>query len=340
MSLRFGFGHVPAEHYAKHVELVQLGERLGFDSAWLADQTFFHDPYVVLAAIALATDRIDLGIGVTNPYTRHPAMAARAIATLADIAPGRITLGVGAGNVKELLHPLALEDRPVATRCREMVELVRAALTAEPVDYHGPHYQMAGARLETDAGAGVPIYVAGRGQRVLAAAGAVADGVLLGGLCDETGIAYALDRVARGARRRGRDPRSLAVCSWVTVYLTDDRERAIRETAPMVAHIIGGAPDHVLDAIGLEDAQWRAIKSAYHRDGIPEAAALVDEACTDAFAIVGDAELCVERIRALERAGVTEFIFLLPKDVDVDEQRVHLERFADSVLSAFRVPAC
>jgi alkanesulfonate monooxygenase SsuD/methylene tetrahydromethanopterin reductase-like flavin-dependent oxidoreductase (luciferase family) len=108
----------------------------------------------------------------------------------------------------------------------------------------------------------------------------------------------------------------------------------------MVAHIIGGAPDHVLEAIGLEDAQWRAIKSAYHRDGIPEAAALVDEACTDAFAIVGDAELCVERIRALERAGVTEFIFLLPKDVDVDEQRVHLERFADSVLSAFRVPAC
>ena len=340
MSLRFGFGHVPAEHYAKHVELVQLGERLGFDSAWLADQTFFRDPYVVLAAIALATERIDLGIGVTNPYTRHPAMAARAIATLADMAPGRITLGVGAGNVKEMLHPLALEDRPVAARCREMVELVRAALTAEPVDYHGPHYQMAGARLETDAGAGVPIYVAGRGQRVLAAAGAVADGVLVGGLCDEPGIAYALDRIARGAHGRGRDPGSLAICSWVTVYLTDDRDRAIAETAPMIAHIIGGAPDHVLEAIGLADTTWRAIKSTYRRDGIPEAAALVTEACADAFAIVGDADECVRRIRALEHAGVTEFIFLLPKNADVDEQRSHLEHFADSVLSAFRVPAC
>jgi 5,10-methylenetetrahydromethanopterin reductase len=340
MSLRFGFGHVPAEHYAKHVELVQLAERLGFDSAWLADQTFYRDPYVVLAAIALATERIDLGIGVTNPYTRHPAMAARAIATLADIAPGRITLGIGAGNVKELLHPLALEDRPVAARCREMVELVRAALTAEPVDYVGPHYQMAGARLEIDAGAGVPIYVAGRGQRVLASAGAVADGVLIGGLCDEPGIEYALDRVARGAHSRARDPRTLAVCSWVTVFLTDDRERAIRDTAPMVAHIIGGAPDHVLEAIGLDEGEWRAIKSTYHREGIPEAAALVTEASTDAFAIVGDAELCVERIRALERAGVTEFIFLLPKNATVDEQRVHLERFADGVLSAFRVPAC
>src|SRR6266545_800266 len=128
MPLTFGFAHVPAEHYRRHVELVLEAERLGFDYAWIPDQTFYRDPYVVLTALALTTDRIRLGLGVTNPYTRHPAMAGRAIASIAECAPGRVLLGVGAGNVRELLQPLGLDLDSPAARCREMVELVRHEL--------------------------------------------------------------------------------------------------------------------------------------------------------------------------------------------------------------------
>ena len=106
--LRFGFAHVPSEHVDRHVELVQLAEELGFDCAWIPDQTFYRDPYVVLAALARATSTIALGVGVTNPFTRHPAMTARAIASVEELAPGRVALGVGAGNVRELLAPLGL----------------------------------------------------------------------------------------------------------------------------------------------------------------------------------------------------------------------------------------
>ena len=81
VAMRFGFGHVPSGHYQRHVELVQRAERLGFDTAWIADQTFYRDPYVILAALATSTERIGLGLGATNPFTRHPAMTSRAIAS-------------------------------------------------------------------------------------------------------------------------------------------------------------------------------------------------------------------------------------------------------------------
>jgi 5,10-methylenetetrahydromethanopterin reductase len=186
--MRFGFGDLPTEHYRAHVDVIRRGEALGFDSAWIPDQTFYRDPYVMLALAAQATSRIRLGVGVTNPFTRHPAMAGRAIATVADVAPGRVTLGVGAGNVKELLAPLDLDHRRMAARCREMIELVRLELTGEPVAYAGEHYRMHDARLEFTAGRDVPLYLAGRGRRVLEAAGEVADGVLIGAFCTPTGI--------------------------------------------------------------------------------------------------------------------------------------------------------
>jgi len=131
--LKFGFGHVPSQDYREHVRLIQLAEELGFDYAWVADQTFHRDPVAVIAAAALATQAIQLGIGVANPFTRHPAMLARSAATLDEMAEGRFSLGIGAGNRKELLRPLGLDDGDAAIRCTEMAELVRALLNGGPV---------------------------------------------------------------------------------------------------------------------------------------------------------------------------------------------------------------
>src|SRR5918999_3272924 len=163
MALAFGFAHVPSEHWSRHVELVREAERLGFDYAWIPDQTFYRDPYVILTALALSTERIRLGVGVTNPYTRHPAMAGRAIASVSELAAGRVSLGVGAGNVRELLSPLGLAfDRPAA-RCREMVELVKRTLepSTNGTGYVGDVYRMEGASLEFAVDEPIPVYLAG-----------------------------------------------------------------------------------------------------------------------------------------------------------------------------------
>src|SRR5215471_16186876 len=86
------------------VELGQLCESLGYDQLWYTDVRLLRDCYVGLAALALRTERIHLGPGVTDPYSRHPAVTAATIATLDELSGGRalLGLGVGGGGFREL----------------------------------------------------------------------------------------------------------------------------------------------------------------------------------------------------------------------------------------------
>jgi 5,10-methylenetetrahydromethanopterin reductase len=332
--MKFGFGHLPSEHYQSHVALAKLAEELGYDCAWVPDQTFYRDPYVMMAAMALATTRIQIGVGVTNPYTRHPAMTARAIATLDELAPGRIHLGVGAGNRKELLNPLGLDGSFAAAKCREMVELVRALLSGESAGYEGEYYQASGVTMDFEARSDIPLYIAGRGALVLQAAGEVADGVIIGGLCTAKGIGFALEQVNKGVAQSGRDRDEMHVVSWVTINVTEDRESALLETRPVVAHIVGGAPLGVLQAIDLPMDNVEAIKTTYVNEGISQAAEHVTDECIDAFTIIGDSEMCINRIRSLSEAGVTQVSMLMPRgSVAQHEQR--LRHFAEAIMPAF-----
>ena len=102
-----------------------------------------------------------------------------------------------------------------------------------------------------------------------------------------------------------------------------------------MAHIIGGAPDSVLEAIGLPADLVARLKADYRRDGKTAAAVHVTEECLDAFTIVGDAALCIDRIQALEEAGATQFIFLMPPGA-VDGYSPLINRLAETVIPAFR----
>jgi len=329
-TVKFGFGHVPAEDHRRHVRLVQVAEELGFDYAWIPDQTFHRDPVALIAAIAPVTRRIRLGLGVANPYTRHPATLARAAATLDEMAEGRFSIGIGAGNRKELLQPLGLDDGDAARRCREMAEMVRALLAGGRAEYRGRYFQAAGVALDFPARSGLDIYIAGRGPNVLAAAGAAADGAIVGGLCTAAGIGYALDHIRRGASKVGRDAPS-EVVSWVTCHLTENKTVAVRQLKAVVAHIIGGAPVAVLQAAGLPEDLMERIKATYRERGVPEAAELVTPQCVDAFTIVGDAEECAERIAALRGWGVTQFSVLMPPG-SVEQHEERLRAFAKAII--------
>jgi 5,10-methylenetetrahydromethanopterin reductase len=332
--MKFGFGHILTEHYQSHVELIQLAEDLGFDYAWLPDQTFFVDPYVVLGAAALATRTIQLGIGVTNPYTRHPAMNARAIATVDQMSDGRAHLGVGAGNRKELLTPLGLDGAHAGPMSREMVEVVRGLLSNETFEYHGKHFTVDKVRMDFKTRPDLQLYIAGRGPAVLQAAGEVADGVIIGALCTAAGINFALEQVNRGLQRAGRRLADMHVVSWVTCQLTDDLPAALNNIRPSIAHVIGGAPTEVLSAIGLPQDLAERIKQVYVSEGIPQAAEHVTDECIEALTIVGDGDEVARRIKLLEAAGVTQLAILLPTG-NVAQHTERLKAFAGQVMPAF-----
>jgi 5,10-methylenetetrahydromethanopterin reductase len=332
--LKFGFGAVPSGPILESVHLAQLGESLGFDMAWIPDQTFYRDPFVVLAMIAQATRRIRLMLGVANPYSRHPAQIARAAASVDEVSDGRLSLGYGAGNRKELLLPLGLEQTEAGTRCREAVIVTKRLLAGETVRHRSATLVADGIHLLLPPRPGLRVYLAGRGPYILRAAGEAADGVIIGGLVSPEGLRYALNQVNEGLATREPRPHDFEVISWVSCYLTDDREATIASLKPNVAHIIGGAPLEVLRVIGLQEERITLLKQAYMRGGPAGAAPLVTRAEVDLLTIVGDAAACRTRIQALADAGVHQVGMLLTQP-NPDARQDFLRRFAREVMPGF-----
>src|SRR6478736_5497355 len=163
------------------VELVRYAESKGFDAAWQADSRLVRDAVVPMAAFAATSERIKIGSGVIDVWTRNPARLASTFSTLDDLAPGRIICGLGAW-----WDPLASKvgirrDRPL-TQMREVVAAVRGLLANETVSLNGVHVRLDGVELDyvyqPRRAKDVPIYIGATGMQMMERTGEIADGVV------------------------------------------------------------------------------------------------------------------------------------------------------------------
>src|SRR5207248_2057292 len=115
----------PAIELRQFSQLIARAEAWGFDMAYTPDQGFFRDPFVALTHVAAQTQRIALGLGVVNPYTRHPVQIARAAATLAELCAGRFVLGLGAGERANLRDRLGAPQGPFLPALRDTIHALR-----------------------------------------------------------------------------------------------------------------------------------------------------------------------------------------------------------------------
>lgn len=199
-------------------------EELGFDAFWYADEKFYRETYTGLAACALATSRIALGTGVTEPYTRHPALTALAIASLDELSGGRAVLGYGAGRVGFPQMGIAME-RP-ALRLRESTQVIRRLWAGERFSFKGETITWNDAQLQFPARAGIPIYLAADSPRTLSLAGEVADGVIVPHCASPAILKPKLEHVRQGAAKTGRTARP-EVIARLDVSLSRDRDAAL-----------------------------------------------------------------------------------------------------------------
>lgn len=178
-------------------------EDLGFGTLWYADERFYREPYVGLTACALATNHLKLGTAVTDPFTRHPALTAAAIASLDEVSGGRAVLGMGAGISG--YHNLGITlDRP-AKRLREAVSIVRRLLAGERFTAEGETLTIRDAAMKfTPVRAEVPIVVAGDGPLILRLAGEVADAAMIGHCASPMILKRKLESMREGQERRER----------------------------------------------------------------------------------------------------------------------------------------
>lgn len=317
------------------IRLAQLCEDLGYDCVWLPDQTFHRDPFVALAAIAGATRRIQIGLGVTTPYARHPVQIARAIATIDELSGGRAILGLGAGNKKMFLDKLGLAQDRAAARVRETAIVTRRLLAGESVTWESPDLTLNDVKLEFPARAGLPIYIASRAPLMLSVGGEMADGVIAEALFTPGGIGYFLERVQQGVAAAGRDGARIDTVCWQVVNVADDRARGVESLRPWAAHIIGASSAEIAGRMGIAPEAIAAIHAAYIDGGQNAAARHVTEREVDAVAIVGDADHCAEKVRGIAAGGVST-ISLLVRGTTADKEYT-LRQFAKQVIPQIEV---
>ncbi len=248
---------------------VAYAEQRGFDAVWQAESRLVREATVPLAAYAAVTERIRVGSGVSDCWSRNPARLAATFSTLDDLAPGRVLLGLGAW-WDPLAAKVGIARTHPLTVMREVVTAVRALLANETVTFHGEWVHLTGVELDyvyqERRAKDVPIYIGATGDKMLELAGEIADGVVLNYLVSPGYNERALAHLTAGLERAGRrldelDRPQLVVCS-----VHEDSETALDMARLMVTQYLGqqphimrasGVPQSLLDAVG-EVLTWPA----------------------------------------------------------------------------------
>lgn len=283
------------------------------DRLWVADEQFLRDPWVQLGAIAAVTSRVSIGICVTDPYIRHPALTAAAAATLQELSGGRAILGLGAGSTG--FEALGITQRSPAHAVTECIELCRKLWSeAAPFSYHGEQVRFTDNRLDFKPPIPIPIYVAARGPKMLATAARLADAVLIGSFAQGRGLDYALRtiREAEAGRKPGLQP--LRKAAWIYVSVSQDGESAqraaerglalaMRSSHTLLTQIGYEIPAEVLDFV-LKG------KHSLTDDEVDWVVARLPRELVEDLTVAGDVSQCVAKLRGMSDRGVEEVAIL------------------------------
>jgi alkanesulfonate monooxygenase SsuD/methylene tetrahydromethanopterin reductase-like flavin-dependent oxidoreductase (luciferase family) len=360
--MQFGVGistHVGNWEIARHLE------ELGYDRAWFGDsQMIWSDCYATMALAAQNTQRIKIGTGVAIAATRIAPVTAHSIATINEIAPGRVFLGLGTGHTAMRV----MGQNPMkASEFREYLRVVRALLDGKAVDYtyrgrtreiQFLHRDRHFLNLDNH----IPIYTAANGPKALEATGELADGWITVGGKPEV-VEPKLEAIRKGARQAGR---SLPVdfhTAFITTTcvlrpgdkLTD--ERIVDETGswvmcelhffyeiwkqsgekddfipPYFANVWDEYLERVKNFSLPEHARHRQVHDGHLVYVQPEERRFVTPEAIRASCVIGTPDEIIAQLRTIEKAGIREVTLWPPMDC---ERRVFRD-FADLIMPAFR----
>ena len=250
-------GNVPV---AQMVERAKLAEANGYDALWVADERFYREVYSTLAILAHHTRRVHLGTCVTDPFSRHPALTAMAIATLDEISNQRAILGFGAGISG--FAELGIVRKKPAVAIREDIHVVRELLKGEAVDFHGDVIGFTNGKLSfKPVRAEIPVYVASNGPLGQRMTGSVADGAIMEGCGNVEEVKAFRAILAEGAKRKGRDPAAVKVVARLNACVARGRQEGARRAAAGRGAHAGGGPVEVHDRRGAGPDPHRPSRS-------------------------------------------------------------------------------
>jgi len=313
--------------FADALEMTQRAEALGLDSVWVPE-AWGTDAISLLGALASRTERIRLGTGIVNVFSRTPTLLGQTAATLDLISNGRFILGLGTSGHQVISgwHGMRF-DRPLQ-RMRETVEIVRRVLRQERLRFEGEIFTLnQGLKLlARPVRPTVPIFLATLTPAGLRLTGEVADG-WIPTLFSPDHLDLFRPELEAGARAAGRSLDSLEIAPYVPVLIDDDRSAARDAIRPWVALYVGGMGsraknfyNEVVQRYGFKE-EARDIQELYLTGKKLEAIRRVPDTLVDAITIVGPHNYVRERIEAWSSAGVTLLLASVQGKTQADRLR-------------------
>jgi coenzyme F420-dependent oxidoreductase len=301
-------------------EYATLAEDAGLESIWIGE-SWGPSSVPLLTQLLERTDSIDVCSGIFNIYTRTPALIAMTANTLADVGDGRYRIGVGASGpaVVEDFH--GVEFEAPLRRTREYIEIVRALLRGNRVDYNGELFNLSGFALDVDTYHECPIYVAAIGETNRQLAGEFADG-WMPLLIPNVALDDALVAVERGADRGGRSLDEVDISPWVPTCISEADPDAAREhVRSIIAFYIGAMGDYYANAasdFGFSE-EANAIQAGWTDDRHVGAKAAVTDEMVATFGAAGTPSEAARSFKRFVDAGADSPIAYIPSKWASDE---------------------
>ncbi len=293
------------------LDYVRYAEQRGFEAVWQAESRLVRDAIVPMAAYAAVTERIKVGSGVINNWTRNIGLLAATFLTLDDLAPNRVICGIGAW-WDPLARNVGIDRHKPLTAMRETVEVMRRLLNMERVTFHGEFHHVDGIELDVVHGRRepryVPIMIGATGEKMMELTGEIADGAVLNYCVPPEYNNNALEQLEAGARRSGRSLEDLDRPQLVVCSVDLDHDVAIDNTRELLTQYLAQQP-HIAKASGVSQDVVTQIQSILgwpaSKEQIRQAKHLVPENLILRITASGTPDEARARVEEYRRHGCT-----------------------------------
>jgi 5,10-methylenetetrahydromethanopterin reductase len=314
------------------LDYVRYAEKKGFEAVWLAESRLVRDAIVPMAAYAAVTEKIKVGSGVINNWTRNIGLLAATFLTLDDLAQDRIICGIGAW-WDPLARNVGIERKKPLTAMRETIIVLRKLLNMERVTFHGEFINVDGIELDVVHGRreprNVPIYLGATGDQMMEMTGEIADGVVLNYCVPPEYNHKALDLLRKGAQKANRDFDKIDRPQLIVCSVDPDHDKAIDTTRGLLTQYLAQQP-HIAKASGVSEEIVTKIQAILGwpatREQIQKAKYLVPEDLIERITASGTPEEAHKKVDEYCRNGCTCPI-LYPVGGDV---RLLIDTFAQA----------
>ena len=301
---RIGIAISGGPNPAEIIDLVVLAERLGYESAWVAEG-HGGDQFAILAACAMRTSRILLGTSISSVFVRTAPTIAMAASSVADLSGGRFILGLGSSHKAQVGPEHGVSYSKPLTRTRETVAIVRELIREGRVSFQGETIRIENFDLwYTPRHRDIPVYLSAVFQKGIVLCGEVADGIILTRSTLRTAAQVRM-HLAEGARNAGRVATQIEVTTLLPTSVADTRDAALAALRPGLAFYCGFFPryNRMMAEHGFA-TEAAAIAAAWARGDRETAEHAVSDSMIDATSIAGTPEQCRACVEAYRQSGI------------------------------------